>query len=212
MSTYSVGTDQYGHPAIFDETGFVVADRMDVEIRGDVYDAITLNSDESENDALWLLITRAVAAQDLLARDPEVLRAEPMSAERRAEIADRLHHASDGPWTFQHWGGQNQNGDYAESILFDGDGETMVYGLSNCDGEFIAATRQDVTDLLAEVNRLTAVVAQQTEDYKHGSDILGATIRHLQATLRQLTEPADAVVEAAARVAGQGGAGVGGGE
>ena len=51
------------------------------------------------------------------------------------------------PWSFQPWGGQNQNGDYAESILFDAHGETIAYGLPNADGALIAAA----PDLLAAV-------------------------------------------------------------
>lgn len=43
------------------------------------------------------------------------------------------------PWSFQPWGGQNQNGDYAESILFDAHGEALTYGLPNADGALIAA-------------------------------------------------------------------------
>jgi hypothetical protein len=64
-------------------------------------------------------------------------------------IRQRADNATDGPWTFQHWGSQNQNGDYAESILFDGDGETSTYGLADRDGEFIAAARSDVPRLVA---------------------------------------------------------------
>ena len=43
------------------------------------------------------------------------------------------------PWSFQPWGDQNQNGDCAESILFDAHGETIAYGLPNADGALIAA-------------------------------------------------------------------------
>lgn len=59
--------------------------------------------------------------------------------------------ATEGPWQFQHWGGQNQNGDYAESILFDGHGETLVYGLPDDDGEFITASRTAMPALLDAV-------------------------------------------------------------
>ncbi|AGS82368.1 hypothetical protein SEA_EJIMIX_72 [Mycobacterium phage Ejimix] len=64
-----------------------------------------------------------------------------------------LEGVTEGPWTFQHWGGQNQNGDYAESILFDGAGESMTYGLPDHDGEFIAASRTLIPELVAEVER-----------------------------------------------------------
>ncbi|GAA4915703.1 hypothetical protein [Nesterenkonia rhizosphaerae] len=42
----------------------------------------------------------------------------------------------DFPLTFQPWGGQNQNGDYAESILMDHRGETLAYGLPDGMGIF----------------------------------------------------------------------------
>ncbi|ATN91256.1 hypothetical protein I5H76_gp078 [Mycobacterium phage Phasih] len=70
-----------------------------------------------------------------------------------------LEGVTEGPWTFQHWGGQNQNGDYAESILFDGAGESMTYGLPDRDGEFIAQARTLVPELVAEVEELRLVVA-----------------------------------------------------
>ena len=57
------------------------------------------------------------------------------------------------PWSFQPWGGQNQNGDYAESILFDAHGETIAYGLPNADGALIAAA----PDLLAAVRDVLAL-------------------------------------------------------
>lgn len=55
---------------------------------------------------------------------------------------DRIHgEASESGWepgwTFQHWGEQNQNGDHAESILFDGRGEDMASGLPDGVGESI---------------------------------------------------------------------------
>ncbi|MGR6089000.1 hypothetical protein ACU4IU_00390 [Brevibacterium sp. CSND-B09] len=51
--------------------------------------------------------------------------------ERRATHAAATEHLY-----FQHWGGQNQNGDYAESILFDErDGEELTRGLPDADGE-----------------------------------------------------------------------------
>ncbi|AYQ99728.1 hypothetical protein PBI_MANDA_42 [Mycobacterium phage Manda] len=74
----------------------------------------------------------------------------------RAKAA--LEGVTEGPWTFQHWGGQNQNGDYAESILFDGAGESMTYGLPDRDGEFIAQARTLVPELVAEVERLRCVI------------------------------------------------------
>ena len=59
------------------------------------------------------------------------------------------------PWLFQPWGGQNQNGDYAESILLDAHGEALAYGLPNGDGALIAAA----PDLLAAVRDVFAALA-----------------------------------------------------
>lgn len=65
--------------------------------------------------------------------------------------AEALAALSPALWTFQPWGEQNQNGDYAESILFDSDGETMVYGLGDEDGAFILGAQKVVLDLAADV-------------------------------------------------------------
>ena len=62
------------------------------------------------------------------------------------------------PWSFQPWGGQNQNGDYAESILFDAHGDVLVYGLPNADGALIAAA----PDLLAAVRDVLALHREAT--------------------------------------------------
>lgn len=50
-----------------------------------------------------------------------------LEAERRIINAAKRH--CDLPLTFQQWGEQNQNGDYAESILFDANGESLADGL-----------------------------------------------------------------------------------
>ncbi|RLP68372.1 hypothetical protein D9V30_10305 [Mycetocola reblochoni] len=50
---------------------------------------------------------------------------------------------------FQHWGGQNQNGDYAESILFDQRGEPLVYGLPDAHGDLIVALHRTIDAQLA---------------------------------------------------------------
>ena len=68
------------------------------------------------------------------------------------EAAAKRALSGDGPWTFQRWGGQNQNGDYAESILFDSRGESLTYGLPNLEGDHIAM--MDPATTLALVARL----------------------------------------------------------
>lgn len=65
---------------------------------------------------------------------------------------------SEAPWSFQPWGGQNQNGDYAESILLDAHGEALAYGLPNGDGALIAAA----PDLLAAVRDVLAAHYEAT--------------------------------------------------
>ena len=65
---------------------------------------------------------------------------------------------SAAPWLFQPWGGQNQNGDYAESILIDAHGEALTYGLPNADGALIAAA----PELLAAVRDVLALHVEAT--------------------------------------------------
>lgn len=96
---------------------------------------------------------------------------------QRAKAA--IDGSTEGPWTFQPWGGQNQNGDYAESILFDGSGETMVYGLPDNDGEFIADARTLVPELVAALERL-----------KEAAKTLG---KHLDASLMDVARATDSL-------------------
>ena len=55
-----------------------------------------------------------------------------------------------GPWKFQPWGAQNQNGDHAESVLMDDSGETIAYGLPNSVGETVSRIPALVDALIAE--------------------------------------------------------------
>lgn len=63
-----------------------------------------------------------------------------------------LEHARDRasrmPWEFQHWGPQNQNGDYTESILFDAHGSSLVYGLADADGEYVIRATEALPHLM----------------------------------------------------------------
>ncbi|AEK08138.1 hypothetical protein FGG20_gp081 [Mycobacterium phage Baka] len=95
-----------------------------------------------------------------------------------------LEGVTEGPWTFQHWGGQNQNGDYAESILFDGNGETMTYGLPDVDGEFIASARSLVPELIAEVELKSAQLAEWRAQY----DAINAENERLRAQETRIRE------------------------
>lgn len=78
--------------------------------------------------------------------------AEPLSNVRLTEIRQRAQAATPGPWEF----------DAAAGNVYSEDGEYLV--AADCagrdgNGPFIAACRQDVEDLLAEVERLRARVA-----------------------------------------------------
>ena len=56
-----------------------------------------------------------------------------------------------GPFYFQPWGEQNQNGDYAESILFDpAYGEALVYGLPDAVGDLAAAAPDMLATIVAQ--------------------------------------------------------------
>lgn len=101
--------------------------------------------------------------------------------------------ATEGPWDFQYWGPQNQNGDYSESILFDHRGESLTYGLPDADGEFIAAARTDVPQLVTEVRRLLAENDRLREDARAFAAALdfGDGITEPAATLAELVEPVE---------------------
>ena len=93
------------------------------------------------------------------------------------------------PWLFQPWGGQNQNGDYAESILIDAHGEALTYGLPNADGALIAAA----PELLAAVRDVLAILAgREAEMGDLALPDLRALIRDVRAALAthlDLTDP-----------------------
>lgn len=106
------------------------------------------------------------------------------------DVVARAREALDGidpGWTFQRWGQQNQNGDWAPSILFDADGETLVYELPDREGAFIAAAPALVRDLCAEVESLRALVESGKTST---SSAVAEAAREVEARLR-----AEAVVE-----------------
>lgn len=55
--------------------------------------------------------------------------------EEERHIINAAKRHCDLPLEFQQWGPQNQNGDDAESILFDSNGESLAYGLPDEIGE-----------------------------------------------------------------------------
>jgi hypothetical protein len=88
-----------------------------------------------------------------------------MSAEEldTAAIRAREQAATEGPWTHQPYGEQNQNGDYCGGDIYDAHGEYVVSEISDSDGDFIAHARTDIPALLDEVERLRKVI----EDAPH---------------------------------------------
>lgn len=79
--------------------------------------------------------------------------------------ADALLSSIDSPYTFQHWGEQNQNGDHAESILFDSNGETVVYGMPDKVGEFTVSAPDLIQRLRDSVAHWRAEA--EAEYYRH---------------------------------------------
>ncbi|WP_347042040.1 hypothetical protein [Brachybacterium nesterenkovii] len=85
--------------------------------------------------------------------------------------------ATPGPWEFQPWSTcPLPSGDYKESILLANaahDGE-IVRELGNQDGDFIAAARTAVPDLLDEVEALRARIDKVRAE--HGELVFGADL------------------------------------
>ena len=99
---------------------------------------------------------------------------------------------SASPWSFQPWGGQNQNGDYAESILFDAHGEELTYGLPNADGALIAAAPAllaAVREVLAEVERFRFTGLGIPSGFDEGTDTAAYAIFCALAARLDLTDP-----------------------
>lgn len=89
-----------------------------------------------------------------------------LEAERRIIDAAKRH--CDLPLEFQQWGEQNQNGDDAESILFDANGESLAYGLPDEIGELAVLASTALPLRNAQVAAVLAVheelVVYQMED------------------------------------------------
>lgn len=67
----------------------------------------------------------------------------------------RIHDEATEGLYFQHWGGQNQNGDYTESILIDEQsGDGLAYGLPDSDGEAIVDSHNTLPALLTAVEKV----------------------------------------------------------
>jgi hypothetical protein len=112
----------------------------------------------------------------------------PLSAERLAEIADRVANAASGPWRTE--------------VLADGDGGVYV-GVVAASGmcvlppqdvdaddlEFVAAARSDVPVLMAEVGRLRARVAEL--EAQAAEPELCADCGHIEAAHKPTTDNPD---------------------
>ncbi|MFD6180118.1 hypothetical protein [Streptomyces goshikiensis] len=75
-------------------------------------------------------------------------------ADRLAEIRARVNAATKGPWTVDQWEIHSLTGWVGETC------DVADYPRSIANATFVAAARQDVPDLLAEVARLRARVAE----------------------------------------------------
>ena len=107
-------------------------------------------------------VARASNEDQLIDVILEALTPQPATdSERVDQIRARDASAAKGPWLHEPWGGQNQNGDYTGGNVFDADGEYLVSDIADVDGAFIAHAREDVPYLLAEHDRLTALLAEQ---------------------------------------------------
>lgn len=77
-----------------------------------------------------------------------------LANERLDELDALAQAATPGKRHFQHWSScALPSGDYAESILFDESSEEMTRGLSDADGEFIAAADPDTVRALITMAR-----------------------------------------------------------
>lgn len=100
--------------------------------------------------------------------------------ERLDELDALAQAATPGKRHFQHWSScALPSGDYAESILFDESSEEMTRGLSDADGEFIAALDPDTVRALIE--RVKTAEAER--------DALAAKIEHVRAWAVESHDP-----------------------
>lgn len=109
---------------------------------------------------------------------------EQLEAERRIINAAKRH--CDLPLEFQQWGPQNQNGDDAESILFDANGESLAYGLPDEIGELavLASTAlplrsAQVAAVWSKLESLDSLaqIEPDDDDYSKGINIAASIIR-----------------------------------
>lgn len=85
--------------------------------------------------------------------------------ERRA-----IHAAATAEMYFQHWGGQNQNGDNAESILIDErTGDSLAYGLPDADGESIVDAHNMFPAALSAIEAVLELHTKETGGTPDGS-------------------------------------------
>lgn len=97
---------------------------------------------------------------------------------------------------YQPWGGQNQDGDYAESILFDKRGETLVYGLPDGAGALIVAlsrTVEPMLDVLGTEARRIIQNGSAREDQTHFNalDLARAILGEENDRAARSSEPAE---------------------
>lgn len=78
----------------------------------------------------------------------------------------RIHGAATERLYFQHWGGQSQNGDYAESILFDEQtGDSLAYGLPDNEGEAFVDERKTLPVVLTALEKVLELHHGERDDH-----------------------------------------------
>jgi hypothetical protein len=93
-----------------------------------------------------------------------------MTDERLKEIQERLNKATPGPWRISPRGGSDEERPFVDNKQYDVARmchEAGVLGEPSfawADADFIAYAREDIPFLLAEVERLTRVIAEAVED------------------------------------------------
>lgn len=82
-----------------------------------------------------------------------------MDAKRLQEIEARANAATPGPWVRDGLYVRNNPHEVALARALDDEGHNCGEAYARPNGDFIAAARTDVSDLVAEVRRLTAALA-----------------------------------------------------
>lgn len=125
-----------------------------------------------------------------------------MTPEQLAAIKERADRATEGPWDFRHFDEDDVSHIFSVAPQYMTDGESsldVAYSDTNGDNAaFIAHSRQDIPDLLAEVERLkeeneaqanTLAMWQQTQnEYVEGRAALYSQWQRVEHEIKMLKE------------------------